>query len=903
MLRDEDTEADFQRFLRRVDAVANLLQGLNSSDSAVKEEAIAETEKRLREEGASREEEEEESRTTVNRTVINTSVRAFPSEIKAGHSSGLASLKAQMEAFQECQNVSNPCHPLFKCQMDDPSVCQSGYFRCTQIFLGAPCSFVQGFLCCCGFSQNICAVSFFQDMARAEAVDAGAFLAALEKDAKERAQRRKKNEQLANALKEKGNEAFREGDFALAIRRYTEGLQKLKDKQELYTNRAQAYLKLHEYEKAISDCEWALKCNKNCLKAYFLMGKAHLALQHFSESRHCYEKMLQIDPQKENLFKDCVNEANLEEKRVRDEERAAREVQAGNAAALSIQELLQRINTPGQDILYYTAGIRLLAEALNNCTGQTLFRTNNGFSILGNEPVRGAFCAERKSPAEVELCVSLLLLWQAACAGNEENQRLLLAQPEVNAQLPELLSSGTHEIQRETLALICLCSENESSRRLLARQELSRWLQVLMAFVRNTDEEADGAMSILSDLIVADRFQTEHQVLLSRALLTELMGRFRQVNPAGTALTVGMVGSLCADAEVRAQLARSRECWQACLDECSDGSSPENSQCVLAVLGLMMNLLLESNDTIQWYKSFVWNHSPIVPCSEMLGTFQNYPKLSIPSRRKNSLSSLGRCRAGNSLVSPDLQGTLLSMIPFLLQPSQPQLDLSSPCVFQDFAVPISGRCLALLSHQDGRIVTRATGVLSRALPASPSAVEEVVKGGVVKKMLKFLKVAGQLTSSYAIKTLSICTKSSRQAQEELVKWDKRFQVLLKLLESENELIVGNAAFCLSQCLLIPGAATSLLDSNVVLLLLRQAGGDAQRTSVQENSAIALGRLCKAEPRHIPQLRKLNGFSILNSSMKPGKGITGRCEDHMSRRLWGRGTRERRHRSGSSCAGL
>ncbi|NXR85864.1 TTC12 protein, partial [Hypocryptadius cinnamomeus] len=703
MLRDEDTEADFQRFLRRVDDVTNLLQGLKSPDSAVQEKAIAETEKRLREQGASREEEEEEeSRTTVNRTLINTSVRAFPSEIKAG---------------------------------------------------------------------------------------LNGFLAALEKDAKERAQRRRRNEQLANALKEQGNEAFRAGDFALAIQRYSEGLQKLRDKQELYTNRAQAYLKLHEYEKAISDCEWALKCNKKCLKAYFLMGKAHLALQHFTESRQCYEKMLQIDPQKENLFKECVNEARLQEKRLREEQRAERELQAGSVAALSIQELLHSISSPGHHIPYYTGAIRLLAGALNSCTGQTFFRTNNGFSILRNEAVRGAFCAGSKSPAEVELCVSLLLLWQAACAGNEENQRLLLAQPEVGAQLPELLSRGTAQIQRETLALISLYSEHEGGRRLLGRQDLSRWLQILMAFVKCTDARADSAMNILSDLAGEERFQTQCRATLSTGVLplfTQLLVCARQVQQAALARAVAVLGSLCADVGLRAQLAQSRECWQACLellDGCPD-ASPGYQQCVFAVLGLMMNLLLESNGTIQ-----------------------------------------------------------------------------------DFAVPISGRCLALLSHQDGRIVTRATGVLSRVLPASPSAVEEVVKGGVVKKMLKFLKAGGQLTSSYAIKTLAICTKSSTRAQEELLKGDKRFQVLLRLLQSGDELTVGNAAFCLSQCLLLPGAASSLLGSSVVQLLLRQAGGDALRSSVQHNSAIALGRLCVAEPRHIHQLRKLNGLAILNSSMK------------------------------------
>lgn len=38
------------------------------------------------------------------------------------------------------------------------------------------------------------------------------------------------------------------------------------------------------------------------------------------------------------------------------------------------------------------------------------------------------------------------------------------------------------------------------------------------------------------------------------------------------------------------------------------------------------------------------------------------------------------------------------------------------------------------------LTQRAIGVLSRILAASSLAVEEAVKGGVVKKMIKFLKV-------------------------------------------------------------------------------------------------------------------------------------------------------------------
>ncbi|XP_074750979.1 tetratricopeptide repeat protein 12 isoform X2 [Strix uralensis] len=701
VMAGEEQEQDFQRFLRRVDEITNLVQGLNSPDPAVKEKIIAETEKRLHDQETSK---EEETKTIVNRTVINTQA---------------------------------------------------------------------------------------SDMANAEAVNADDFLAILEKDAKERAKRRKRNEHLANALKEKGNDAFRKGDYDIAIQRYTEGLEKLKDKQELYTNRAQAYLKMHEYEKAIGDCEWALKCNEKCIKAYFLMGKAHLALKHYGESKQCYEKILQIDPQKESLFEDCMKEVNLEEKRMKDEERAMKEVQSGKLAALSIKELLQKLDRPDQNILYYTGGIRLLTGAVKDCTEQTLFRTNNGFSILNdNKVVRRGFCAERKNTAEVDLSVSLLFLWQAVCAGNE-NLRLLLTQPDVNAQLPKLLSSGVSEIQKETLALISLYSENENGRRLLLRhQDLTEWLQILMTFVNSTDARASSAMNILSGLTEEERFRTQCRVMLSTGVLplfTQLLTSAKLVNQAALACCIGIMGNLCADVVIRMQMAECKECWQACLklvDECFDVSTPKYRECLFAVLGLMMNLLLESNVIIQY-----------------------------------------------------------------------------------FAVDISGRCMSLLGDKDGRIVTRAIGVLSRILPASSSAVEEVVKGGVVKKIIKFLKAAGQITSNYGIKTLSICTRSNRQAQEDLVKSDKRFSVLLKLLDSENEMIVGNAAFCLGQCLVVPGAATSLLNSNVVMILLKHAGGDATRTLVQENAAIALGKLCVAEPRHIFQLRELNGLAILNSSMK------------------------------------
>lgn len=74
-------------------------------------------------------------------------------------------------------------------------------------------------------------------------------------------------------------------------------------------------------------------------------------------------------------------------------------------------------------------------------------------------------------------------------------------------------------------------------------------------------------------------------------------------------------------------------------------------------------------------------------------------------------------------------------------------------------------------------------------------------------------------------------------------------VLRRLLgSSSDEMVTGNAALCLAHCFELEGAASSLLGTDIVPLLLRHAAADAERTALQRNAAIALGKLCRTEPR-------------------------------------------------------
>ncbi|XP_073459192.1 tetratricopeptide repeat protein 12 isoform X2 [Aquarana catesbeiana] len=554
------------------------------------------------------------------------------------------------------------------------------------------------------------------------------FLAHLEKDARERAEKRRENKALANALKDMGNEAYAKGDYETAIQRYSEGLEKLRDMTVLYTNRAQAYIKLQKYHNAITDCEWALKCDGKCLKAYVHMAKAFLGLKKFEEARTWYQKIVDIDSSKMKLVKG---------------------------------------------------------------TAQTLFRTSNGFSIIGeNRIINRSLTTRQPDLIDSDLSISVLTLWQAVCNGNEGNQHFFITQRNVSNQILALLSSEVPDVQRMTLALLKIYSSTADGRLLLVKHlDPSKLLKSLLEYVSVMDGRAGEAMDILYGLTQDQRlnpyFRASSLELLSS--FTSLLRKWSTLNTEVFSCCVGAIGSLTEDIVIRSNFASSVTFWDSCLltvDECSSAGGEQHKEILIAFLGFMFNLSLEVNAAIK-----------------------------------------------------------------------------------ERGIVISTQCLSLLCCKDGMILTRSVGILSRILPQCTAAVCLSVQQGIVKKLLKMLKAGGQKTLMYAVKGLAVCTKEDIQACKDVIKYDKRFRTLINLLRSEDEIIVGNTALCLGCCFDVPGSATSLLQSDILKLLLTHAGGDAKRSSVQQNAAIALGKLCSMEPRYLTQLRELHGIEILNSCMK------------------------------------
>ncbi|KAI0306266.1 hypothetical protein B0F90DRAFT_1688488 [Multifurca ochricompacta] len=106
----------------------------------------------------------------------------------------------------------------------------------------------------------------------------------------------------AKASKEKGNTAFKDGDYVAAIGHYTAAALADPSDPTFFLNRAAAYLKLSKNEDAERDCTTVINLsNDKNAKAFFRRAQARVALQKLPDAHNDLQRALRIEPRNESV--------------------------------------------------------------------------------------------------------------------------------------------------------------------------------------------------------------------------------------------------------------------------------------------------------------------------------------------------------------------------------------------------------------------------------------------------------------------------------------------------------------------------------------------------------------------------------------------------------------------------
>lgn len=100
----------------------------------------------------------------------------------------------------------------------------------------------------------------------------------------------------AVALKNQGNEAFKQGDWPTAIDFYTRAIEKNDKEPAFFTNRAQANLKLEAYGYAIADASKAIELSPDFAKAYYRRAVANTAILKHADAIHDWKIVVRKNP-------------------------------------------------------------------------------------------------------------------------------------------------------------------------------------------------------------------------------------------------------------------------------------------------------------------------------------------------------------------------------------------------------------------------------------------------------------------------------------------------------------------------------------------------------------------------------------------------------------------------------
>lgn len=158
-----------------------------------------------------------------------------------------------------------------------------------------------------------------------------ALLSEVEKKIKEEERKAYIDPVKAEEEKEKGNELFKNGDYATAMKHYTEAIKRNPDDPKYYSNRAACYTKLAAFDLGLKDCEKCVELDPKFIKGWIRKGKILQGMQQQSKAISAYQKALELDSTNAEAlegYRSCTMAVNSDPEEVRKRAMADPEIQA-----------------------------------------------------------------------------------------------------------------------------------------------------------------------------------------------------------------------------------------------------------------------------------------------------------------------------------------------------------------------------------------------------------------------------------------------------------------------------------------------------------------------------------------------------------------------------------------------
>lgn len=130
--------------------------------------------------------------------------------------------------------------------------------------------------------------------------------------------------------KTQGNQCFQKGDYAGAVKHYSEAIKRNPRDAKIYSNRAAAYTKLAAFDLGLKDCDECIKIDPKFIKGFLRKGNLLKAMKQHSKAMDTYQEAMEIDPNCQEAmdgYRACLQEQNKDPEAVRKRAMADPEVQ------------------------------------------------------------------------------------------------------------------------------------------------------------------------------------------------------------------------------------------------------------------------------------------------------------------------------------------------------------------------------------------------------------------------------------------------------------------------------------------------------------------------------------------------------------------------------------------------